>query len=363
MTSSIQIEQQLKKGMQLRALNQKKQALDLANSLYQSNPQNESIIGFFALMMLETGYANQAIKLLEHSIEQIGDRYTFYFDLAGIYKNFVDKEKSITYYKKAIDLNPKCTLSHFLIGKAYMKKNEPDNAIPYLEKSLKIDPNNPEAQHLLAIAKGSNLNTASKAYVTKVFDDFADSFEDTLLKNLNYSAPESICNQLKKYISKKDNTIIDLGCGTGLCGPLIKDICKTLKGVDLSQKMLDKASSKNIYHELAHEDICSYLKKQKHINAIIAADVFIYIGDLRDVFKSSYQALEYGGFFSFSIEKSSQETFKPLVSGRFAHSLNYIRDLASDNNFDWIENKEDILRKEAGIDTYGEIITLKKRSE
>lgn len=355
------IQTNINKGMQLRAQNKKEEALSLANALYKQYPQDEKTIGFFALLMLETDYASQAIKLLEHSIQQLGERYSFYFDLAGIYKATGNKDKSIHFYQEALKHKPDCALSLFLIGQIYMKKDMPEQAIPHLQKSLQINTNNPEAKHLLNIAQGEKIGTASKEYVSKVFDDFADNFEETLVNKLDYKTPEKICSQFKKHTSNELNTIIDLGCGTGLCAPMLAPICKILNGVDLSQKMLDKAAAKDLYKELACADICEYLNKQSNLSAAIAADVFVYIGDLKDIFVSCNKSLNKNGLFSFSVEKTEKESFEALVSGRFAHNINYLKKLAKDTDFEWLEDEESIIRTESGQNISGYLITLKKR--
>ena len=34
--------------------------------------------------------------------------------------------------------------------------------------------------------------------------------------------------------------VLDLGCGTGLCGPLLRPYARALAGVDLSPQMLER---------------------------------------------------------------------------------------------------------------------------
>ena len=57
-------------------------------------------------------------------------------------------------------------------------------------------------------------------------------------------------------------SIMDLGCGTGLFGIEIRQFCEHLEGVDLSEKMLDKAKEKNIYNNLIKQDILDYLSNE-----------------------------------------------------------------------------------------------------
>ena len=45
-------------------------------------------------------------------------------------------------------------------------------------------------------------------------------------------------------------SVLDLGCGTGLIGSWFKDYARKLVGVDISPTMLDMATKKGCYHEL-----------------------------------------------------------------------------------------------------------------
>ena len=79
-------------------------------------------------------------------------------------------------------------------------------------------------------------------------------------------------------------SIIDLG-GTGLFGMEINQFCEHLEGVDLSGKMLDEAR-KNIYKKLIKQDILGYLLNANlDFDYFVSTDVFVYVGDLCDVFQ------------------------------------------------------------------------------
>ena len=44
---------------------------------------------------------------------------------------------------------------------------------------------------------------------------------------------------------------LDLGCGTGLTGIILREIAKHLTGVDIAAKMLAHAKEKEIYDEFS----------------------------------------------------------------------------------------------------------------
>ena len=152
-----------------------------------------------------------------------------------------------------------------------------------------------------------------------------------------------------------------MGCGTGLVGlALGNGSYKRLDGVDVSKKMLEKASAKNIYTDLFHSDIVEYLKGTKlKYQLFIAADVFIYIGDLKEVFSLIKQNNENGGLIIFSTEHYSKSGYKLMDTGRFAHSKSYIETLSSNFNFKEIYYKTFDLRIEKNNIVLGGIYCLK----
>jgi predicted TPR repeat methyltransferase len=78
------------------------------------------------------------------------------------------------------------------------------------------------------------------------------------------------------------------------------------------------------------------------------------------VFKGVRAILAAGGLFVFSVEHLAQGSFELLPSGRFAHSVSYMRDLASTHGF-MIELFEQVdLRKESNAMIVGTIFVLKR---
>ncbi len=59
--------------------------------------------------------------------------------------------------------------------------------------------------------------------------------------------------------------------------------------------------------------------------------MFIYLGDLAPVFRLVDQRLTNTGTFAFSIERTPWGPYRLRKSGRFAHSVAYIRRLAEAN--------------------------------
>ena len=98
--------------------------------------------------------------------------------------------------------------------------------------------------------------------------------------------------------------------------------------------MLQWAERRKIYDQLVLGDYVHYLSaRQEPCDLVLAADVFIYAGDLVAVFQAVARLLRLGGLFAFSLEAAPQADYVLQPNRRYAHSLGYIHRLARENHF------------------------------
>lgn len=152
-----------------------------------------------------------------------------------------------------------------------------------------------------------------------------------MVNKLEYKTPNKIVEMI---VAKNPNiqlgSVLDLGCGTGLIGDEIKKYCSNLEGVDLSKLMLEKASAKNIYDKLEHKDIVEYLSTEDlDFNYFISSDVFVYVGNLSEIFRLIKSRNKSKGKFVFSTEHTDRDGFFLEQTGRYSHSKKYIESLCN----------------------------------
>src|SRR4029077_19128671 len=101
------------------------------------------------------------------------------------------------------------------------------------------------AFYLASVEAGTAPATAPAAYVACLFDKYAEEFDSHLVGALRYQAHRQLVDQLVAACGDgaRFRSALDLGCGAGLCGPLVKPMAARLTGVDLSARMIDKARS------------------------------------------------------------------------------------------------------------------------
>jgi ubiquinone/menaquinone biosynthesis C-methylase UbiE len=130
-----------------------------------------------------------------------------------------------------------------------------------------------------------------KRNVIKTYDAWVDYDRDLFLAR--YRGPNLISHFLKKFISSKAR-ILDVGCGTGLVGEALKKAGDgyVLVGTDLSQGMLDRAKSKNVYEKLIKANLRKRLPfKSNTFDAVVCVGVFEHFKtikrELRDLARIS----------------------------------------------------------------------------
>lgn len=216
---------------------------------------------------------------------------------------------------------------------------------------------------LAALGVGSAPQRAPQDYVKALFDQYAGHFDQHLTEVLDYRTPAAIGAALRQAQvgqGAQGGDVLDLGCGTGLCAPYLKPGARSLAGVDLSQRMLDKACAGGLYDRLACADIVSFLAQESTaFDLVVAADVFVYFGDLSEVFAQVARVLRPGGAFCFSMETCAGEGFVLQASNRYAHSTAYLRTLAAAQGFQVALLEATALRSENGLPIVGQVAVLR----
>ena len=189
-----------------------------------------------------------------------------------------------------------------------------ENAQNALRSAVDIDPDNAQAEHMLAAMSadgdgagdgaGSRLGRASPAFVKALFDDFSDSFDEKLT-SLGYKVPKLIGDTVASYVRSRRRgepfrTALDAGCGTGLAGPHLRPLSGSLIGADISPKCSrrPRLSSRGKRPGRVRRsqccrpdralgaDVLPPAEASQGFELVTAADVLVYFGALHDLVAS-----------------------------------------------------------------------------
>lgn len=80
-------------------------------------------------------------------------------------------------------------------------------------------------------------------------------------------------------------------------------------GVDLSEAILDEAKKlrPGLYDESIVGDVTDVFRAKKPVSLIVAADSYIYFGDLVPLFESMQESLTEDGIVAFTLENVGTE--------------------------------------------------------
>ena len=250
-------------------------------------------------------------------------------------------ERALASYERALAVDPTLAQAWSNRGGILREMHRNEEAAEAFRQALAHGADPELHQYYLASVTAQAVpQTAPAHYVESLFDEYADEFDAHLVGVLGYSAHRTLVRHLEALGRGPFRSALDLGCGTGLCAPLLKPMTQRLAGVDLSGQMLDKARSLGLYDRLDQADIVDCLQRtEDRYDLVTAADVFIYVGKLEPVFAALAPAMEAKGIFCFSAEWAGDEAldFKLLPSLRYAHSERYLRALATRHGFELLQ--------------------------
>jgi len=335
-------------------------AVDAADSLFQTvlekEKQNVIALRGRAAVAEARGHKKRAVRFLKKAVEQ---EVVNHCEAAEKASDNALYPEAIEFYRKALAVEADNLDAIWGIAECYAALEERDEAAGWYQRYLDIEPDEPEALHMLsAMGVAEAPERASDGYVATLFDRFAPDFDNQLTGELDYQAPTILAEAAKEHFPRADGDldILDLGCGTGLSGVAIKDLGKRIDGVDLSGEMLKLARKRRVYKTLSKSELVAYLTKTRRAyDLVIAADVFVYFGLLHELFASVIAVLNPGGMMIFSLEALDGPDFELTASGRYAHGRAYVRSVASAAGFSERSVSNETLRTEYGEPVRGDI--------
>jgi predicted TPR repeat methyltransferase len=237
---------------------------------------------------------------------------------------------------QTVELRPGFAAAWFTIGEVREKLGDRAGAAAAFSQARAADPQDRQGAglQLVRLGVGEASPAMSEAYVRHLFDQYAGRYDTALTEHLRYRGPAILLDAVQQVMRSLGHPpqfgdVLDLGCGTGLAGAAFRPFAARLVGVDLSPAMVAKADEKGIYDETRVAKIDDFLNSadHAHYDLVLAADVFVYIGDLAPIFAGIRNVLAAGGILAFTVETHSGDGTILLPTLRFAHGENHLRQM------------------------------------
>ena len=241
------------------------------------------------------------------------------------------------------------------LARALAHAGRMNDARDVVARWLRFRPDDEVARHMMAAYDGdATPERASDEYVRKTFDDFASSY-DAVLENIENRGPRLMREAVQSAFGDPAGklTVLDAGCGTGLCGSWLKAYASRLVGVDLSPKMLERAATRDCYDSLETAELVNYLQgTDESFDLVVCADTLVYFGDLAPFMAAVAARMASGSRLVFSVEAGDDALagadFDITSSGRYCHGTEYVHRVVAAAGFAALDLGTHVMRMEFG---------------
>jgi predicted TPR repeat methyltransferase len=329
------------------------------------SPDHANAYNNLGALLRAQGKVHEARRAYLKAIEVHPEHVDAHNNLGNLYSGLGMVEQALECYSRAITLMPAHPQTRKFLGIAYYTLGQVDKAADVFRQWMAEEPDNPVAQHMYAACSGTSVPVrASDAYIESTFDGFAASF-DAKLGKLGYRAPELVAEALGQASGAPAGklSVLDAGCGTGLCGPLLAPYASRIVGVDLSSGMLQRAAARAVYDELVKAELQAYLAAHEHaFDAIVSADTLVYFGALDTVLSAASRALKPGGVLIFTVEEAPDgpDGYRINPHGRYSHARSYLQGQIALAGLHVEQMSAADLRMEGGKPVAGLVVTGRK---
>ncbi|NBX84565.1 MAG: methyltransferase domain-containing protein [Gammaproteobacteria bacterium] len=274
-----------------------------------------------AAFYLEFERMEKAMEQYHIMLHQDSNQLDIEFNLAACLQQKGIYDEAIYHYLHILHLSPRHFDTLYNLGCVHYALNNPKAANFYWQQCLEQQPKHPALLFMTQRMQGLPVNQVHhQAYVKELFNHYATHYENHLMKQLNYKLPQRLDLFLNSHFTLNQfQNVLEVGCGTGLCSPIIKPFSQSLIGIDIAEKMIEKAKKCRDYDETHTFDALSYLTQHpQSFDLILAIDVIPYLFDLEAWMRACKQALRPGGYLLFTTEISKTGPFSLEPTGRLS---------------------------------------------
>lgn len=346
-------------------------AFESALSLHPNFPEALTNLAN-VLVALGVDDNDYAARCYQQAITLKPDLANAHYGLGLLHRRANQRTATLLCFEAAVRHNPTFVDAWLDLAETHHSGGDDGRALICIDEALKHHAENPTAHFKRAQYSGEQPEQIPTELVERLYSGMAGTFDEHLVGHLGYRTPALLLDEVKLWLETftADHghapSVLDLGCGTGLFGAIVRPYAARLVGIDVSAEMLAKAAARGIYDQLTKSDLVSFLDARngsaESFDLMAASDVLIYIGNLDRLFECVTKHLSAGGVFAFTVEspKDLATDYRLEPSGRFAHHPAYIERLATSLGLQRITLLGAVIRTEEGAPIDGYLFVLKK---
>ena len=350
----------LAKGRQLEQQGKIADAARVSAELVNVAPDLSEAHQFMGIIAMRTGAAEIAAMSFERALRLKPRSADLHIALAQALLALHRPADAARVLDKGRALHPNDAGIFSELGQAQLDLGQPTAALKSFSRAVKLRPSDLYSSHMASAL--ATTGTPDAGYVADLFDNYADTFDAHLTGTLDYSVPQTLAAMLAEQTVA--GPTLDVGCGTGLMATALPETVHPIDGIDIAPKMIAKARERGTYRHLHAGDARAVLAMEPDVagpyGLIVAADVFIYVGEITALFAILAARLAPGGILAFSVELNDGDSIAIRSSGRFTHSPAYIRALATANSLTVLAEKPHPIRLERKVPIPGQLFLLRR---
>ncbi|HEV7876582.1 tetratricopeptide repeat protein [Bradyrhizobium sp.] len=321
------------------------------------DPNNAEASALSGGVLLELGRYEEALAKCDLSLAISPDQVEALCVKGDCLHNLGRNAEAAASYRRASELEPGRVSAWRLLGKVLEQLGDRDGAILALRRARELDPSDAFGASVELMRLGADeVSEMPAAYVRRLFDQYADTFDTALLERLGYRGPQVLLEAVRSACLAHRKPAhfrhaIDLGCGTGLAAAAFAEMVDRFTGIDLSPAMIEKARATGLYAQLKVTDMLEGLRStpDSSVEFVLSADAMVYVADLFPVLKEASRVLAAGGLLAFTLERHDGDGFTMGEGRRYAHSASYVRASIEAAGLVVLQLEQQPIRTERGV--------------
>jgi predicted TPR repeat methyltransferase len=246
-----------------------------------------------------------------------------------------DRAAAADILEQVIAAAPAFAAAWFVLGDIREAADDHGGAVAAFAAARDADPQDQHGARLRLARLGVGEATPAlmEAHARHLFDQHAPRFDESL-QHLAYCGPQLLAaavGAVRRTAGRptRFDEMLDLGCGTGLCGAAFRSDVDHLTGVDISAGMIAEVRRKALYDRVETGELLAFLATEaaagRCYDLVVAADVLVYVRDLARVASAVRRVLAPHGLFAFTVETHAGEGVLLGEGLRYAHSAACVR--------------------------------------